>query len=81
MQWAAFDSISPIGDERAFDLGPALIRKTLVELKGAKDVELRHFMPFGGRQEEQEDGTDRPRFEQAAEEMMMRWAENMGARG
>jgi len=49
VQWQAFNSISPIGDERTADTGPALIRQhmtNLVSKKGAQSIPLADYLPF-----------------------------------
>lgn len=69
MQWAAFHSISPIDDERAHDLGPALIRATVAAAHGAKDVNPIDLLPFRKRMSDAFEG---------AEKALARWAERHG---
>ena len=52
IQWQAFNSISPIGDERNADIGPALTRQLMVQLQSTKSAPrhpLEDFMPFRPR--------------------------------
>jgi len=73
MQWAIWNRVSPIGDERCHDLGPALQRKTLVDLhtpKGGKDTRLDDFLPFAYR----------PPGLSDVEREILRWAKDQGAR-
>lgn len=70
-QWAAFHSISPIDDERAHDLGPALVRATLAAVHGGK-VNPVELLPFRIRLSDDFDG---------AEKTLMKWAEMQGAKG
>lgn len=69
VQWAAFHSVSPIDDERAFDLGPALVRATIAAAHGSKDVNPIDLLPFRKRLSDAFDGP---------EKMLARWAERHG---
>lgn len=71
MQWAAWNAVSPIGDERLTDVGPALIRRTLHQVHGDKrDLAIEDFLPFKDS-----------RYENDGEDAWMRWAEKYGVPG
>lgn len=72
MQWAVWNSVSPIGDERCHDLGPALERMTTAQIHSPKGTqfELQDFLPFSLK----------PKFNDI-EAGFMRWAKQMGASG
>jgi hypothetical protein len=72
MQWAIFNRISPIGDDRTADLGPALIRKTLVDIhtpKGGKEYSVEDFMPFAYRRPDISD----------LDRALIEWGKSLGA--
>jgi hypothetical protein len=58
MQWACFHSISPIDDERCFDLPAAMIRQTIFGAHAGKDQSvppLSDFLPFAQKPTAQTD--------------------------
>lgn len=72
MQWLAFNSISPIGDERCHDLGPALNRQMMVQLQAGKSAQrypLDDFLPFRPRYEPEND----------LDAALVAWARSQGA--
>lgn len=71
-QWQVFDILSPIGDGRCHDLGPALIRHTTVAINSgsnSRQPELNEFLPYTFK---------RRNADQDCEAAFMSWAQQQG---
>lgn len=70
MQWAVWNSISPIGDERCHDLGPALSRMTAAQIAAKPNTKflLEDFLPYAHR----------PKLANDWEQELLDWARKEG---
>lgn len=72
MQWFARHLVSPLDDERRFDLGHAMTRRLLVQIhtKHGSKHPLQDFLPFHPKPDINE-----------AERAFLRWAQQYGKPG